>query len=152
MHKKMICLISLVLVLVLTGNASAGLVGQWKLDDGAGTTAVDATGNGNDGTLIGDPQWVVGYFGGALQFSGSTDKVDIPQSADLNPENEFTVSVWANVDPAGSGHRSPVTSRDDYPQRGYIIYCEPGNTWQFWTGSADGGWNNAAGPAVALGE
>ncbi len=110
---------------------------------------MDATGNGNDGTLIGNPQWVVGYFGGGLEFSGATDKVDIPQNADLNPENEFTVSVWANVDPAGAGHRSPVTSRDDFPQRGYIIYCEPGNTWQFWTGP---GWNNINGGAVTTGE
>jgi hypothetical protein len=152
MSKKCFVLISFVLLLGLVSNASADLVGQWKLDDGAGTTAMDATGNGHDGELIGNPQWVVGYFGGGLQFSGSTDKVDIPHSADLNPENEFTVSVWANVDPAGSGHRSPVTSRDDYPQRGYIIYCEPGNTWQFWTGSAGGGWNSVQGPAVNLGE
>ncbi|MHC4569094.1 MAG: LamG domain-containing protein, partial [Planctomycetota bacterium] len=151
MSKKILALMSFVLVLGLAANASAGLVAHWKLDEGSGTTAVDATGNGHDGTLIGDPQWVVGYSDGGLQFAGSPDKVDIPHSPDLNPENEFTVSVWANLDPAGSGHRSPVTSRDDGPQRGYIIYCTPANTWQFWTGTGSG-WDSAGSPAVALGE
>jgi hypothetical protein len=151
MCKKISFSISLVLALVLAGSASAGLVGHWKLDDGSGTTAVDATGNGHDGTLIGNPQWVAGHSGGGLEFSGSADKVDIPHSADLNPENEFTASVWANLDPAGSNYRSPITSRDDGPQRGYIIYCTPANTWQFWTGTGSG-WNSAGSPDVEFGE
>jgi len=152
MSRKLICLISLVLVLGLVSDTSAELVAQWKLDEGTGTTAVDATGNGHDGELIGNPEWVTGYYVGGLKFAGSPDKVDIPHSADLNPENEFTVSVWANLDPSGSGHRSPITSRDDYPQRGYILYCTPENTWQFWTGNAAGGWDNAGSPPVTLGE
>jgi len=152
MSKKLVTLISFVLVFGFPASASADLVGHWKLDDGLGTTAVDATGNGHDGTLMGNPQWVEGYLDGGLQFSGSPDKVDIPYSADLNPENEYSVSVWVNLDPAGSNYRSPVTSRDDGPQAGYIIYCTPANTWQFWTGSAAGGWNQAGSPDVELGQ
>jgi len=152
MCRKLIYPISFVLVLGLISDASAELVAHWKLDEGSGTTAVDATGNGHDGELIGNPEWVTGYFGGGLKFAGSPDKVDVPNSAELNPENEFTVSVWAYLDPGGSGHRSPITSRDDYPQRGYIIYCTPENTWQFWTGNSAGGWDSAGSPPVALGE
>jgi hypothetical protein len=139
----------LALVLVLISDASAGLVGHWKLDESSGTTAVDATGNGHDGELIGNPEWVTGYFGGALKLAGSPDKVDVPYSAELNPEEEFTASVWANLDPAGSDYRSPITSRDEGPQRGYIIYCTPENTWQFWTGP---GWYSVGSPPVTLGE
>ncbi|HCO92553.1 MAG TPA: hypothetical protein DIU00_01140, partial [Phycisphaerales bacterium] len=152
MYKKLIYPISFILLLGLVSNVSAELVGQWKLDEGSGTIATDATGNGHDGELIGDPQWVDGYFVGCLEFAGSPDKVDIPHSADLNPEDEFTVSVWANLDPSGSDYRSPVTSRDDYPQRGYIIYCTPENTWQFWTGNSTGGWDGAGSPPVTLDE
>ncbi|MCH7558910.1 MAG: hypothetical protein IIB56_15865, partial [Planctomycetes bacterium] len=148
----LIYLISFVLVMGLISDASAELVAHWKLDEVSGTTAVDATGNGHDGTLIGNPQWTDGYFAGGLKFAGSPDKVDVPQSAELNPENAFTVTVWANLDPGGSGYRSPVTSRDDSPQRGYIIYCTPGNTWEFWTGNSAGGWDSAGSPPVALGE
>ncbi len=152
MCRRTMCFAVVLAMVALAGSASAELVGHWALDDGAGTVAVDSTGNGHDGELIGSPQWVEGVYGGALQFAGSPDKVDIPYSDQLNPAGAFSASVWANVDPAGSSHRSPITSRDDYPQRGYIIYCEPGNTWQFWTGSAAGGWNNTQGPAVDLGE
>jgi len=151
MCKRLWCWIA-VASLVCAGSVSADLVGHWALDDGAGTVAVDSTGNGHNGTLIGNPQWVQGVYGGGLKFAGTPDKVDVPYSDQLNPDGQFSASVWANVDPGGSGHRSPITSRDDFPQRGYIIYCEPGNTWQFWTGSAAGGWNSVQGPAVNLGE
>ncbi|UCE48444.1 MAG: LamG domain-containing protein, partial [Phycisphaerales bacterium] len=50
-------------------------IGHWPLDDGAGTVALDATGNGNDGILVGDPQWVQGVVGGALELNGD-DSVD----------------------------------------------------------------------------
>ncbi|HCO93507.1 MAG TPA: hypothetical protein DIU00_06085, partial [Phycisphaerales bacterium] len=61
MSKKMIYLVSFVLVtgLVLTSAAKAvdpDLIGYWNFDETSGTTAYDATGNGNDGTLNGDPQ------------------------------------------------------------------------------------------------
>jgi concanavalin A-like lectin/glucanase superfamily protein/F5/8 type C domain-containing protein len=150
MCKRWLCCV-VVIALVLAGIASADLVGHWRLDDGAGTVASDSSGNGHDGELIGSPQWVEGVYGGALQLAGTPDKVDIPYSEQLNPQDEFSASVWANLDPAGSDYRSPITSRDDYPQRGYIIYCEPGNTWQFWTGTG-AGWDNTAGPAANLGE
>ena len=62
MCSKSNCLISfaLLLSLVLCGVASADLVGWWRLDDGTGTTAIDSSDSGNDGTLVGDPQWVSG--------------------------------------------------------------------------------------------
>jgi len=137
--------------MTLASTASADLVGHWKLDDGSGTVAADSSGNGHNGTLQGNPQWIEGLFGMALEFDGSPDRVDVPYSEQLNPENEFSVTVWANVDPGGAGHRSPITSRDDTPQRGYIIYATPGNVWQFWIG-AGSGWAQTTGPAVELGE
>jgi hypothetical protein len=144
--KHFLVLVALLILGVTTAHAD--LVGLWKLDEGAGDVAVDSTGNGHDGTLIGGPEWVEGYYGMGLRLGGSPAKVDIPHSMDLNPE-EFSATVWANVDAAGSGHRSPITSRDDGPQKGYIIYVDPGNTWQFWTGP---GWDNLGGPAVVHGE
>jgi Concanavalin A-like lectin/glucanases superfamily len=60
----------------------------------------------------------------------------------------FTVELWAKVT-GGTSYRSPLTSRADNPQRGYIFYADPANTWQFWTGKGDtSGWDNIAGPAV----
>jgi hypothetical protein len=36
---------------------SAGLVAYYKFDEGTGTTTADASGNGNNGTLINNPTW-----------------------------------------------------------------------------------------------
>ncbi|KPK37900.1 MAG: hypothetical protein AMJ65_13595, partial [Phycisphaerae bacterium SG8_4] len=65
MSKKCLALVFSVLVFGLAGNTWAALVGQWKLDEGGGTTAVDGSGNGNDGTLEDSPTVVIGQFGQA---------------------------------------------------------------------------------------
>ena len=66
-------------VMVLTGVAQAAdpsLIGWWKLDEASGTVAHDSSGNGIDGAFTGEPQWVEGIIGGALQFDGVDDGVD----------------------------------------------------------------------------
>ena len=74
MSKKLIYLVSFVLVLSLTliSTANAELVGWWKFDEGSGTTAYDFSGNGNDGTLenAGAMGWEGGMNGMALRFEG----------------------------------------------------------------------------------
>lgn len=39
-------------------GVTGDLRGFWKLDEGSGDTAYDSSGNGNDGSLTGDPEWV----------------------------------------------------------------------------------------------
>jgi hypothetical protein len=96
-------MVSLVLVLGLLGTASAELVGQWKLDEGGGTIAVDASGNDNNGTLEDEPTVVDGQFGQALAFESS--RVAIPASdtltADLFQES-FTLTAWINPERTGN--------------------------------------------------
>ena len=58
----------------LYGGGSAP-VAHWKLDDGSGFTAVDSEGN-HDGTVDG-AGWTVGQLGGALDFDGINDYVDV---------------------------------------------------------------------------
>ena len=128
-----------------------GIVAYWALNDNGGNTASDSTGNGHDGDLIGDPQWVDGYYGGGLEFDQVGDEVNIPFHENLNSET-FTICAWANVEPGSTNHRAVVSSRDDFPQRGYIFYAEPGNTWQYWTGGGPNHWQPIQGPAVNLGE
>ena len=84
MSKKLFFLVPFVLVigLGLTTTAQGDLLGWWRLDDGAGNTAIDFSGNGNDGTLEGDPQWVAGWIGGALEFDGD-DYVDTGNTENL---------------------------------------------------------------------
>jgi hypothetical protein len=103
MYRKFTLMVSLVLVLGLLGTASAELVGQWKLDEGGGTIAVDASGNDNNGTLEDEPTVVDGQFGQALAFESS--RVAIPASdtltADLFQES-FTLTAWINPERTGN--------------------------------------------------
>ncbi|MBW8015217.1 MAG: prepilin-type N-terminal cleavage/methylation domain-containing protein [Planctomycetes bacterium] len=69
-------------------------IGWWKFDDASGTTAVDSSGNGNDGTLnemTGD-EWTTGVDGGALAFDGIDDRVEGIGNC---PTANFTVAAWA---------------------------------------------------------
>ncbi len=101
MCKKLILLSSFVLVagLLFAGQARAAdpdLVAHWKLDDGAGTTAIDSSGNGNNGVLTGNPQWAVGKLGGALDFDGNGDYVDCGNAQIFSITDAFTLTVWVN--------------------------------------------------------
>jgi hypothetical protein len=64
----------------------------------------------------------------------------------------FTVEVWAKVGGGGLTVRSPLSSRDDAPQRGYSFYAGASNKWEFWTGQADGSWQIITGPAATIGQ
>jgi len=77
-------------------------VGWWPLDDGAGTTAVDASGNGHDGTLLLDPQWVEGNFGGALEFAGlSGQRVEMEGYEGILGTQNRTVMAWIKTTEMG---------------------------------------------------
>jgi len=52
-------------------DITTGLVGYWQLDETSGTTARDASGRGNPGTLVHNPAWASGKFGGAVSFNGT---------------------------------------------------------------------------------
>ncbi len=64
MYKKLIYLVSFILVLSAASSVRADLVGHWTLDDGSGTTVADISGNGNDGTIVNNPTWIAGVSGG----------------------------------------------------------------------------------------
>jgi len=144
MFRKLIYLISFVLVLSVTGNASAELVGYWKFDEGAGTTAYDSSGNGLDGTLKGNPKWVAGYLGGALDFDGSDDYVEVSHNPILSITDEITIAAWTYMRANASGEMSIVSkggwSANDLP---YELTETPGGVifWQFYD---DGGRDTCA--------
>jgi hypothetical protein len=97
MYNKVIYLISFALVLILTSNASSDLVLHWALDEGSGTVAHDLSGNGNDGTLNGEPKWATGKTGGALECDGTDDYVEVPRIV----QDDFTLMAWIKTDTPG---------------------------------------------------
>ncbi|MFZ5390966.1 MAG: LamG domain-containing protein, partial [Patescibacteria group bacterium] len=77
------------------GNTGNAPVAWWKLDDNTGTTAVDSSGNGLNGSFVNSPTWTAGKFGSSLKFTGSPHTVSTPtlQSV-LNGKSGMTVSAW----------------------------------------------------------
>ncbi|MFH1884276.1 MAG: LamG domain-containing protein [Planctomycetota bacterium] len=113
MSKKLIYLVPFVLALsvALTGTTKAEIVGWWRFDEGSGTVAYDTSGNGNDGTFNGDPQWVSGFIGGALEFDGEDDYVAI---GDLDLTGSFTLIFWMRPSSLPGEWHSVVMKEYDY--------------------------------------
>jgi len=75
-----------------------GLIGYWKFDEGSGTTVQDSSGLGNTATLIGEPTWTVGKIGGALQFDGIDDYVNLGTPlSQLDGAYAFSIVFWIKV-------------------------------------------------------
>jgi hypothetical protein len=64
-----------------------------SFDDGSGTVAVDASGNGHTGTLAGGAAWTTGRQGGAVSLDGSTGYVSLPADI-LVDVSDFTIAAW----------------------------------------------------------
>ena len=82
-------------------------VGEWKLDEGielkginanAGDLVNDTSGNGNTGTISGDPVWQSGVNGySALDFDGVDDYVEVADSDTLDITDAITVEAWVSL-------------------------------------------------------
>jgi hypothetical protein len=96
----LICFVLLVgLVLTNIANASfPGLIAHLRLDEGVGITAGDASGNGNNGTLVGGARWTTGKLDGGVYLDGVDDYIEVP-----NFLTEIgTIAFWFKPDWDGS--------------------------------------------------
>jgi len=95
-----------VLLVVSTGEAKKDetLVLYLNFDEGAGKVLKDLSGNKNDGENHG-AKWVTGKYGKALEYSGTSSWVTVPDSPLLNfgDKDSFTAECWARVTGAPSG-------------------------------------------------
>jgi hypothetical protein len=76
---------------------AAGERAVWHLDETSGGTAIDSSGNGNNGTAENVVMTGTGY-----QFNGESSKVVVPSSTSLNPGTaafSFSVTFQSTVAP-----------------------------------------------------
>jgi hypothetical protein len=83
------------------------VVGIWLLNESDDNIARDASENGHDGEIKGDPEWEEGVFGDCLKFDGSGDFVDCGNAETLNL-GAFGVAFWASF-PATQGWNHMVS-------------------------------------------
>ncbi len=104
MHQRMHILIFIAFVVGLglasmASAADSSLVGWWRFDETSGAVAADSSGNGNDATLHGDPQWVPGSIRGAVQIDGDDDYLEAAPSESLNVTgDQITLTAWVYFD------------------------------------------------------
>lgn len=72
-----------------------GLVCYLKFDEGKSDTVKDGSGEGNDGQIDGEPKWVKGVSGSALEFNGVDNWVNV-ENDPIESAAPFSVSVWVN--------------------------------------------------------
>jgi hypothetical protein len=105
MWKKLICVVSFILLLAVSVDVSADiksdLISHWKFDEGSGTTAKDSVGI-NDGTLIENTTWAEGWVVGAVEFDGDDDYVDCGEGIAFNTvcRDVITLAAWVKPNPA----------------------------------------------------
>ena len=100
---KLSCCVVLSLSLLVASGAARGapfdpnLIGWWNFEEGQGAFALDSSGANNHGTLIGDPQWVEGYDGLALDLDGEGDYIEIGKVASdlgIGGNAPRTIALW----------------------------------------------------------
>ncbi len=83
---------------VLAQDIDSNLEAYLSLDEGGGTVAADASGNGRDAEFRnGQAQWVGGKRGGALEFDGDDDLI-IPDWDGITGDTARTITYWVRTD------------------------------------------------------
>ncbi len=141
MCKKLIILVSLILLLVPAGNAVAQIDpasitdGNVYLFENVGGDVPDDSANSNTANLVGSPQVVDGLKGKALQFDGVDDGVHIPDAATVNlstHQNRTVIAIFLCADVTKS--EKQVVYDEGGTTRGLTIYIHEGLVYA-------GGWN-----------
>jgi len=143
-----------------TDPGTDNLVGWWKLDDGAGTTAQDSSIHANHGTLTAmNPasDWVAGQGGTALYFDGTDDYIDCGNNSSLQiTGTQITVAAWIKWEVAEEWSAIAMkTSSGDWTD-GYGLYAQTdSDSVNFYVGtygaraskpfSADNQWHHVVG-------
>ena len=87
-----------------TTTGAAVAISWLKLDETNGTTAADASGNTNAGTLVNSPAWIGGKAGNALALNGSNQYATLPNDV-ISNLHDFTVATWVYWNGGGNWQR-----------------------------------------------
>jgi len=117
-----------VFLLLFAVSAQAKLIAYYPFEGNAN----DVSGNGLNGTPVGNPNYIPGKFGQAINLNGTSQYVDCGNPIQLQLNGQFTVMSWFKVDAWAISYQS-ILAKGDNSYR--IARNGTGNTIQ---GSTDG--------------
>jgi len=128
------CTMSLVIGLLCLSSGSAqvnpeSIAGLWLLDEGSGTVARDSSGHGYHADLKGNPAWVKGKFGRALEFQGDSylEIRDSARNLAFGGTAPFSITAWVKNQGGGT-----IMGKFNGGVIGaYIVQVEGGGTISF---------------------
>jgi hypothetical protein len=101
-----------------------GLVGHWKLDETSGTIAIDSSGNGHHGNVIGDLERTnTGKIGGAILCNGRGGHIEVPDTPILQniQGGDYSLAAWFRPNGIPSVPTSDSSLKDHH-----AIIAKPG--------------------------
>ncbi|MCF6472823.1 LamG domain-containing protein [Nonomuraea sp. MG754425] len=116
-------------------NSAATLVGHWKMDESAGTTAADASGRTAPAQLEGGASWGKGWLSGALALDGVNGAAQTSKPA-VATATGFTVALWARLDDLPAADATAVAQVGS-AAAGFQLGYDKAQRWVFGMAEAD---------------
>ncbi|MBX3434119.1 MAG: LamG domain-containing protein [Pirellulales bacterium] len=92
-----------------------GLVGHWKFDEAAGTTAADSSPAGNTGTHVNGPTVnQSGVYSKSVLLDGVNDYVSVPAAKTLEMTEDCTVALWVKPGDKSGVERTLLSKEGEY--------------------------------------
>jgi len=112
------------------------MIAHYSLDDGEGTSVVDAVDDKRLGKVVGNAKWISGKRDGGFEFDG-TSYLELGDVADFEHSVAFSYGAW--VRPANEQHGALLSRMDDAQKhRGYDLYLGGGKVYVHLIHSWDG--------------
>ena len=109
-------------VITVNGAADESLVLYLMFDEGQGDDVTDFSLYQNHGFTEGNPKWVAGRFGTALELDGSGDTVKIAHADSLNITTAVTLEMWVKVATSGGDSNQAGIEKGIWETGEYSLY------------------------------
>lgn len=97
--------------------ASAAVVGHWMFNEGSGNIALDSSGQGHHGSILGGASYASTPGTSGISLDGIDDLVNFGQPAPFDfTSGEFSIEVWVAIDGSQTGNE-------------HGIFGKTGNSW-----------------------
>ncbi len=140
------------------GNPTGDLVAHYRFAEGAGDTAYDHSGYGNDGTKAGNVSWTTDCVTETCVYFGEDDsgRLTVPSSDSLNITGNVAFTAWVKTEDAtadGDGQTIFDKVNEDDPWEGYGLNIgrQTDGHLAYWN-SDEGEWVESASANYDIGE